>query len=85
MLFVAMTAAAVALVSESVRTRRVMLLVLAVFWVGMTFPPGGLSSIEDDWKWWGGPVWVSLGLFFVTLWHGLGASVERAVGSRPDA
>jgi Glycosyltransferase family 87 len=47
---------------------------LALFWASITFPPGGerYEALTMQWRAIGGSMWMLLGLYFVTLWTGLG-------------
>ncbi len=83
MLFVAMTAAGLAFTLPSRRGRAVLFATLGACWLGMSLPGGDALALEAKWKWIGGPVLVSLVLFYVTLWFGLGA--DRESDERPAA
>ncbi len=47
---------------------------LVLFWASITFPPGGerYEAMTMQWRAIGGSMWMLLGLYFVTLWTGLG-------------
>jgi hypothetical protein len=47
---------------------------MLLFWVSMTFPPGDeqYERLTMQWRAIGGAMWMLLGLYFTTLWAGLG-------------
>ncbi len=49
-------------------------IMMFVFWMSMTFPPGGdeYSVATAHWRAIGGAMWALLGLYFAVLWAGLG-------------